>query len=109
MSSAYASQLGAFVSGGAQRCGAVVGWCTWCTLVDNAHSGAIASNANCAGAFDAFVLCNKRLMQMGDYNAYARGNDELGRAPLREVFDKPRKKDAFGNPFKVAKVRILML
>ena len=41
-------------------------------------------------------------MQMGDYKAYERGNERVGCAPLRELFDnRPKRKDPFGNPFKV--------
>lgn len=46
---------------------------------------------------------------MGDYKMYERGYEKAGCVPLRELFDnKPKRKDPFGNPFKVERASASM-
>lgn len=52
-------------------------------------------------------LHNLPISQMGNYQEYIKSLEAVGRGPLREVEPQAIRVHAFGNPFKIDKVRNL--
>lgn len=54
-------------------------------------------------------LHNLPISQMGNYQEYIKSLEAVGRGPLREVEPQAIRVHAFGNPFKIDKVRNLQV